>query len=198
MKKIFQILALITIFSCNAQTVVPITSGDYFEKTPNYYKKDVNNEFNKFEGEWVYTNGNTSLTFRLKKETQYQTNPTSNYQDLLVGEYQYVESGIEKVNTLANFDDSTISGYGHQISGGIYFHELPSYCIDNSQIQEVKIHVFIGDPNDDDISGLMILRYVNDNGTEKIQVCLRDETTLGNDLNARLEIPDGYYEMIKL
>ena len=140
MKQLLNIALLITLFSCKAQTIiVPIGSGEYYEKNPDYYKKDVNNEFGKFEGTWKYQNGNTQIIFKLKKETHYQTYPDSNYQDLLVGEYQYIENGAEIVNTLSDFSNPSVLGYSHKISGGTFKHTVPGNCTDDSAVAEIKI-----------------------------------------------------------
>ena len=110
-------ITIITVLSCKAQTIiVPIGSGDDIQLNTNYYHKDVNNEFGRFEGTWLYTDGNTELIFKLKKEELYQISSDSHYEDLLVGEYQYIENGVEKANTLADFDNASISGYDHYIS----------------------------------------------------------------------------------
>lgn len=185
--------------SCKAQSVIKSLEGD--GSCPPYdtncYEKDVNNEFDKFEGEWKYQNGNSELTFKLKKEEQYQSSSNSNYEDLLVGEYQYIEDGTEIVNTLSDFDDNAISGYDHNISGGVFVYRNITECIDNSNPNEIKVELMIADPINDFIEGRVILRHVNDNGIEKLQVCIYDYTTLADDVNARIPIPDGYYELIK-
>lgn len=69
-----------------------------------FYFKDINNDFNSFEGTWEYTSGNTSLTISFRKRINvHQQSEISNYHlDALVGEYKYIENGIEKVNTLSN------------------------------------------------------------------------------------------------
>ena len=88
MKPLVNIALLITLFSCKAQTIiVPLGSTENLEHSINYYEKDVNNEFGKFEGTWKYQNGNTQIIFKLKKETHYQISSDSDYEDLLVGEY---------------------------------------------------------------------------------------------------------------
>jgi hypothetical protein len=198
MKKILNIILIITVFSCKAQSIiVPIGSGEEFQKNPTYYKKDVNNEFGKFEGNWKYQNGNTEINFKLKKEEHYQASEGYNYRDLLVGEYQYIEDGVEKVNTLSKFNSISVSGYDHSISGGVFIHQSPNYCIDNSDIQEIKIELFIEDPNNHLIEGRIILRYVIEDDIEKLQVCIYDRTTLADDVTARIDIPDGYYEFVK-
>ena len=198
MKHIVSIILIISFFSCKAQSVIePIGSGEDFQKTPDYYVKDVNNEFNKFIGTWKFIDGNTELIFKLKKEIQYQTSEDSNYMDLLVGEYKYVENGEEKVNTLDNFDDSNITGYDHNISGRVFTHIAPSSCLISSDNNEIKIEVSLTDPDDFNITGNVILRYVNENGVEKLQICIQDNSVLADNENANIAIPDGFYELIK-
>ncbi len=199
MKQLLNILLIFTIFSCKAQSIIKSLDGD--GSCPPYdidcYEKDVNNEFEKFEGTWLYLNGATQITFQLKKEIRYQAFPNSNYEDLLVGEYKYIENGVEIANTLSDFDNSLISGYGHKISGGVFMHRLPSHCIDNSDVAEIKVMLFIKHPTQEYTEGRVILRYLNDNGIEKLQACIYDNTTLGNIPNARIPIPNGYSEFVK-
>ena len=198
MKQLINIILLFTILSCKAQSIiVPLNSGQDYEFTSDYYLKDVDNEFDKFEGTWIYQNGTDEITFKLKKEEHYQTSSNSEYEDLLVGEYRYIENGIEKVNTLLDIDNPLVLGYVHKINGGVFLHRLPANCIDNSFQSEVKVSLFINHPTEEHVEGRLILRYVNENGVEKLQVCIYDSTTIGEDLNTRIDIPDGYYEFLK-
>lgn len=198
MKYLYNILLFTIVLSCKAQSnIVPIGSSNYIENNSNYYLKDVNNEFDKFEGTWIYNQGNKEIVFKLKKEIQYQTSGDGYYQDLLVGEYKYKFNNIEAVNSLADFDNSNISGYGHNIAGYNYYRRLPENCIDNSSTSEIKVGLNIEHPNNENIEGRIILRYIIENGVEKLQVCIYDETTFAYGENDRIAIPDGYYEFIK-
>ena len=114
-----------------------------------------------------------------------------------MGEYQFIENGIKKVNSLEDFDDTNIKGYDHNFNGGVFLNTLPSYWIDKDEIHEIKVELFIQHPNDGNIEGVIILRYVNDYEIEKLQVCIRDESTLADHENSKLDIPDGNYEFVK-
>jgi len=199
MKKIISVfLITFALLSCKAQSVIkPLDGVPCPSNDSNCYDKDVNNEFDKFVGTWKYTNGTNEIIFKLKKEEHYQTSPNSNYQDLLVGEYQYKSNGITVVNTLDSFDNPFISGFSHNISGGSFKHRLPNHCIDNSDVSEIKIWLFINHPTENDTEGRVILRYLSDNGVEKLQACIYDDSALSNDVDARIDISDGYYEFIK-
>ena len=98
------ILILITFlcFSCKAQTIT-ITGNETHSSTPiGGHYKDTNSILNPYEGTWLYTNGTTSITVKLRKITNFYNGKC--YQDMLVGEYQYIENGIEKINTLNQFN----------------------------------------------------------------------------------------------
>lgn len=200
MKNEIALVCILSLLTCKAQSLIKSLDGDVScpPYDSNCYEKDVNNEFNKFEGEWKYQSRNDEITIKLRKETHYQTSQDSNYMDLLVGEYSYIENGVEKVNTLADFNNPSLSGYQHNISGGVFVHQLPSYCIDNSNPNEIKVELFISDPNNHFIEGRIILRYVNANGAEKLEACIYDSTTMGtDDPDAKIDIPDGNYELFK-
>jgi hypothetical protein len=192
------ILTSISFFTCKAQSIiVPLGSGMDLKQHPSYYLKDVNNEFGKYVGEWKFDNGSSVIVLKLKKEELYQTSPETNYEDLLVGEYKYIENGLEIVNTLSDFDNSNVSGYDHKISGGVYSRRLPNWCTDNSTTQEIKVELFIEHPNNDLVEGRLILRHIIDNGVEKLETCIYQESNLSYDTNARIPIPDGNYVFLK-
>ncbi len=198
MKNSIILVLILTALSCKAQSLIkPLDGGGSCPPyDSNCYEKDTTDEMTKFVGTWKYTSGNTEITFKLKKEEEYQISPDRNYQDLLVGEYKYIENGVEIVNTLADFINNTVSGYRHKIAGGIFMHRLPPYyCEDNSNPAEIKINANLNHPIDSNVDGQLILRYVNDGGTEKIEVCLYDQTTL--DTPNHTLIPNGQYVLIK-
>ena len=114
---IITLIIFLTVLSCKAQTIIPIYSNQERVRDANHYLKDVDNDFNKFIGVWKYTNGNTSFTLVLDKEIKYQLRPNSMYKDMLVGEYQYIENGVEKANTLLDMTNPNIKGYLHKIAG---------------------------------------------------------------------------------
>lgn len=196
MKNIIKIIVILSVFSCKAQTIIiPLDSNQDYENSPDYYIKDINNDLNKFEGTWKYQNGTTEITIILKKELHYTISNEDNHEDLLVGEYQYIEDSIEKVNTLNDIDNPSISGYDHIISGNNIVRPIPYFCIDNSDPLEKKVWVFIGHPTDEFVDGRLYMRYVNEAGVEKLEACIFDETNL-SDSNI-LDIPEGSYVFIK-
>ncbi len=100
MKNIFKILPILLVsLGCRAQyPVIDLKQDDGRNAIPDIYLKDMYNVLDPFVGTYLYTNGNTSLKIILEKRTQAYDG--YKYEDLLVGEYRYVENGVEKVNTL--------------------------------------------------------------------------------------------------
>src|SRR5690606_36402862 len=106
MKKIVLISVFVSSLYTYSQNppIVPIEEWDGRGVSGTYYK-DTNNVYNQFEGEWLWQSGNNSLRIILqKKEQVYHQVKEWYYEDMLVGEYQYIENGVEKINTLANIN----------------------------------------------------------------------------------------------
>jgi len=185
MKNIITIVFLIiSFYSCKAQNIIlPLGSPD-FHMNPNYYLKDINNNLDKFVGVWKYQNGNEQLILDIRKEVHYLLDNNGPYEDLLVGEYKYIDAdGVLRVDTLYKFNDTTIKGDGHTIVGSFYHYN------------EGWVRLLIGDPIDQYAGGNLKISYFND-VEETITVVVQDESTLVNN-NVRISIPDGTYTLFK-
>lgn len=119
MKTFYKILALLFLFNMsNAQTSIYLSGG--YES--GIYYKDIDNDLDKFVGTWLYTHGNTSFKIILKKRVHTYSQAGNYHNDLLVGEYQYIQDGIEYINTLNNIDNNpTVYEYNNQIFGNDIF-----------------------------------------------------------------------------
>lgn len=77
------------------------------------YYKDTKNVLSGYDGTYLYTNGIISFKIKLQKNIMTSMNGFY-YEDLVCGEYQWIENGVEKVNTLnkltATSNDNNISG----------------------------------------------------------------------------------------
>jgi len=129
--------------SCRAQfPTLPIQQ--HYKGQDGAYYKDINNELDDFEGTWLYINGNTSLKIILRKEVMFYNGDY--YEDVMVGEYRYIENGVELVNTLDNINVTNV--YEHNIYGQDLYYNcalLPvSDCIDG----EVRLSISLFDVND--------------------------------------------------
>jgi len=113
MKNILIFLTFIFSLSICAQSSLRSLENWNGEIEQGAYYKDLNNVMNNFEGTWLYTNGTTSLKIILVKKMMVFDGEY--YEDLMIGEYQYIESGIEKVNTISLLNQNL--GRGHKIKG---------------------------------------------------------------------------------
>ncbi|MDA9339446.1 hypothetical protein N9Q68_00585 [Polaribacter sp.] len=142
MKNIIIIITLVlTFFNCKAQSpVLNMEIDTKYDAPNNSYYKDINNELNNFVGTWLYTNGNTSLKIILVKSTQYFNGKF--YEDLLIGGYQYIENGVEKINTLADANDPSI-GRAASIKGNNIYNNckyLPvNDCVEGEKSLDLSI-----------------------------------------------------------
>lgn len=114
MKNLLTISLLISFFNCSSQTVVPLNARSTDIPTSNYYRKDLDNVLNKFEGTWKYQNGNTSFTVKFVKKQKVKV--TDYYTDELCGWYQYIEDGVEIVNTIPFTDNFSFITNGSSVS----------------------------------------------------------------------------------
>ncbi len=200
MKKILIIALTITTVNGMAQQIVPLFGdADIYISNSGHYYKDVDNDFDKFVGTWKWIDNSNSWTVVLKKILQIDDGDGYTY-DALYGEYQYIENGIEKVNTLANINDSNIHPLSHKISNPLIIanHHLPQ-CLD-CEVNERRISITIEHPNFSQITGELIMRYRNEGGVEKIYLNILDgqgKFTLNEGDPTNIDIPLGEYVLIK-
>lgn len=115
MKKIFIIFLLqITLIATGQNQVVNI-NGNFGSRLTGAYYKDIDNLLTPYEGTYIFTNGNTSFKIILVKKTQQYNGRY--YEDLIIGEYQYIENGVEKVNTLNQLTTVYNNQRSHNIDG---------------------------------------------------------------------------------
>jgi len=197
MKKILVLIPLLFALSCKAQS--PVLSIDKRGTiVRGAYYKDIDNDLNKFEGTWKYTNGNTSFTISLLKKIQSFNG--SWYYDQLVGEYQYIENGIEIVNYLPRLTDPTVNDGQHTIDG--YQIVYPAYkpeCTDCSRMERRLVLKFT-DRARKYIKSRILVQYINIGGIEKIRVNLFGIAILASpnlDDPSEIRVPLGEYILTK-
>ena len=134
MKKFNIILLSFTLsLSCKAQIIDRYDINTIIYQVDGAYYKDVNNFRDQFVGTWVYSQGTTSLTIIIQKRNNLhrETESRNNYIDVLVGEFKYVENGIEKINTLNNINNNYGSDFKanwqHNLFGNMYLRRSTSY-----------------------------------------------------------------------
>ena len=125
MKKNITILFLLIWFTnSKAQNeTISLSSSSARSSIAGAYYKDTENEFISFLGSWTFTNGNKSFYMTLSKKTFYFDTTFNIYEDLIIGEYQFTENGIEKTNTLSLLSNPLIDPYDRNIVGNILLHK---------------------------------------------------------------------------
>lgn len=173
--KIIIILIAFSFFSCKAQTPIIDMDNDpnYQTTTENAYYKDVSNFRNQFVGTWLYVNGNDILKVILKKKDMvYISGGIPHYTDFLVGEYQYIRNGVEKVNTLNNLNINYTSVDQHKLFSitkiGLDFYPKCNEC----PIGTERMLMNFDEPGNDDavLSAHFVIRRVVEDGVEKLKV----------------------------
>lgn len=170
MKKIIIFTLYIFSIGCSAQTpIIDITFQNGTRVNGAYYK-DINQLINPFRGTWLYTNGTTSLKIVfVKKAMQYNT---QYYEDLIIGEYQYIENGVEKVNTLSTINNNYSNQILHSIAGNsILNNENKPPCNDCEEF-ESRLRLMFTEPNSE-LYGQMIVRKIMIGSQEAIKIIIR-------------------------
>jgi hypothetical protein len=201
--------------SCHSQ-IIDIYGPEDYGKINGAYYKDVTNFHNQYVGTWLYTNGTTSLKLKFKTVNYVfcDLGTRSFYEDVLIGEYQYIENGVEKVNTLNNIDvdygteylNVMTSHYLRNLSCIFFPNSGPvcNECLPNERRMEMGLsepgHNGMGVANTS-----FVLRRYFENGVEKLKVWFINMTQItfvddnGNETSpAPYKLPTGEYILTKL
>ena len=163
------------------------------EVIPGFYHKDVHNKLNPFAGTWLYTNGNTSLKIVLVKKVMVYDGEF--YEDLLIGEYRYVENGVEKFNSLADLNAPLTYMTDHKIYG----NHIPRGGLtpfDEEISGETRFKLIF----EDNRVAKLNIRKTTVSGQEAIQIFkvnLMPELKFGDLLPPASAVPEGFYTLIK-
>ncbi|WP_016990321.1 DUF6705 family protein [Flavobacterium sp. ACAM 123] len=198
MKNYIQYIAFILILSsCSAQsTIYNITEG-HLGKTKGSYFKDIYNVLDGYDGTYLYKNGSTSLKFILKKELKSYR---YYYEDLIVGEFQFIKDGIEKGNTLANINvNYTDESVNHIITGNRIIIGTQLGCPDCSPTEK-RLRLSFVDNKSPNIAGIDI-RQTTVNGVAALKVVIFWDGFItrkeGDTAPPPASIHTGEYLMIK-
>ncbi len=175
MKQLYLILVFVCL-GCNAQTPVLSLFDDEYGSVNGAYYKDTNNDLDNYVGTWKYTSGNTTLTITLQKKIMmpYNDNTISFFEDVLVGEYKYIENAVEKINTLANISIIYDEARNYNIYGNIIIGPGTTYCYDCGpndkkvllMFRDPTCHILGYDPE-------MFFQRADSNGVQKLKLVFR-------------------------
>lgn len=170
MKHILSIILITFSFlNCKAQTpILSLETDSKIGAQENSYYKDLNNVLNTFEGTWLYTNGNTSLKIVLVKLEMCYGYNSGFYQDLMVGGYQYIEDGVEKINTLSDANHPTICFHA-SIRGNNIYDDCSYLPVDDCVDGEKRLDLSIEDTTTGEHFGDLILHKRTVNGQEALK-----------------------------
>ena len=170
MKNTIKFLFILCSFATFAQSpVVSMESWNGQTLTAGSYLKDNNNRQDPYIGTWRFTQGNTSLTIVLRKYTMAFLGRT--YRDILAGEYQYIENGVEKINTLPNLDVNLPNKWSHNIRGGSPLASQAYPLCPDCNLDEKRMSLSLYDPMRN-LSARLTLRRINVNGVPALQMDL--------------------------
>lgn len=96
------------------------------------------------------------------------------YEDLLIGEYRYIEDGVVKVNTLDLMTNPPSEFYEHNIIGNIILAS-DNYPLCADCLFEKRVSLTFFDPNrssDNGLWGKLLLRRVDEGDVQKIKATL--------------------------
>ena len=172
---IFAILIIFTYCNMNAQTPVIDVYSENNGEIQNAYYKDIDNFLNQYVGTWLLTSGTMSLKITFTKKVMFYNcyDTPKYYEDLLVGEYQYIENGVEKVNTLNNLTINTNNPFDYNL---LSVTRIPknkfTSCVECNDTEK-RLLMFINEPNrrQYDFPGhYFILRRFIENGINKLKI----------------------------
>lgn len=209
MKKIIIILCIINFFTCKAQVPTVSLHRPLIGSSENgYYYKDFNNYLNVFEGTWVFTNGNTSLTVKLQKKIMGHVTTSdlsiNYYTDAIIGEYKYIENGTEKINTLQNLLNNYSDPIDYNMAmSSVSISSDTNSCI-NCQQGNIYMRGSYTEPNCDRwMYPVLSMRYFVENGVEKIDLHFSAGERFTSDMYGNpppcdeYALPFGEYILIK-
>lgn len=212
-KNIILIVTILGFYACKAQQPVFNIYGEGHKAIDfdNAYFKDTENFRDQFVGTWIYTDENTNTTLKVefqKRDMISFSAPTYNYFDFLVGEFQYIENGVEKANTLSNLNVNHISIWDYSIVGKSKLENYHEPSCNDCPLGAVRLRMRFDEITNDDFgfSADFIIRHIIESGVEKLKVQFvwKNGPSYINKYNTELEsttrehsIPYGNYTLIK-
>jgi hypothetical protein len=211
MKKIINIFILFVGISAFSQSpIYPIYGVMHYSFEQNAYYKDIDNIHDQHEGTWLYTNGNTSLKITFVKKTMkyYQGNFSGYYCDFLVGEYQYIENGVEKINTLSNLLIDHFDALDYNLcSAGLKPKKSYPRCVECLP-EEKRLRFHFNEPSRRHLDGLypnFSVRVFTEDNVQKMKIwfvtmsngIVVDKNTQELSSISKFTIPYGEYVLVK-
>jgi hypothetical protein len=188
----FYFLIIIGI-QCKAQSPVIDINNKNGEYINGAYYQDTNFLLNQFEGTYVLNDGVNYLKIVFQKK---EMQPIGNiYEDVLIGEYQYKQNNVEKINTLNRLTTTFPNFSYHAIYGNHYLTYDPSSFNDYTT-DTFRLSIVMEVPGG--IHADLEIRKCVVNGQEAIQIFKK--TTYyykKGDPVPPVIVPNGFFYLIK-
>lgn len=168
MKNLILTMLLLLSINCKAQTsIINIIDDDGSEINGAYYK-DIDSLLDPFEGTYIYTSGSTIFKIVLiKKVLQYNS---QYYEDLIIGEYQYIKDGVQIANTLSEISTTYLNQRNHKIEGNLIVDKnYRTWKCPSCSSAENRLSTQIEDVVSEKIADL-IMRRTTENGQEVMKI----------------------------
>jgi len=195
MQQVVIIAFLFCVGICRGQEPVLPILKDPLAIVEGAYYKDFDNELGKFVGTWKYTNGTTSFTIILQKKAMFYEPDDHYYEDIIVGEYRYVNNGIEIVNTLNNLNVNCLNQYKYNLAGLV----ITDRFVTTAGNRNIKLN--FTDPERDYLNRGIFVDYVAPSGSvpAKIKVKFTGSMSIVPDDSSPMEIrvPEVDYILTK-
>lgn len=147
-----------------------------YGKITNAYYKDVDGFNNQYFGTWIYSNGATTLKIILAPRNNFHvtTDVRNYYADFLIGEFQYVENGIEKANTLLNINQAHVNIFDYNIVSLARSYKTAYPLCSECGEDERRLVMLFNEPSRrniwNGISNRFVIRRFFENGQEKLKL----------------------------
>ncbi len=167
-KKLKIIILLLLSINCKAQTsIINIIDDDGSEINGAYYK-DIDSLLDPFEGTYIYTNGTTIFKMVLVKKVQQYN--SQYYEDLIIGEYQYIKDGVQIANTLSEISTTYLNQRNHKIEGNLIVDKnYRTWKCPSCSLAENRLSTQIEDVVSEKIADL-IMHRTTENGQEVMKI----------------------------
>lgn len=205
------LIASLVFINCKAQSpIFPLYNNSEYGDISNAYYKDINNIHGQFVGTWLYTNGNTNIKVIFeKRDMYYRDSPIPFYFDKLVGEIQYIDAGIEQLNTLSNLNinyPNNVWKY-NLVSTSLSINTILPLC-NICPIGVTGIKMLYNEPDNDDacLDAYFTMYHVVEGGIDKLKVkyylqnaaCGVNEDNWDNpSTKTNFIVPYGEYTFVK-
>lgn len=165
----------------------------------NAYYKDTNNLLNQYVGTYVYNYGNVSFKIVLEKRIQQYNGDF--YEDIIIGEYQYIENNIELSNTIPEIN----TVYNNQIKHNIYGYSLINnnnreWLCSSCNLNNKRLRGVIKDVSTSIGANIFLHRTVENNQEVlKVKISNVDRIIVvsGQSAPSEFSLPVGEFTMIK-